>query len=181
MKNYTHTDTIYETTLQTINLRIGDEYRSRILRRYTIIKTPDDIHKILRIIFKTLDDGQSHGVLLILNNENRVTGYKVLSSGTRHSYTIDPTLVFRHAILLGASRIILAHNDTGESAKFLREDLDISEQLMRLGALHGIPVLDHIIMVHNGFRSLREYSRNFYRFIQDEIEAEKRVGGKYDA
>lgn len=163
----------YEQSLQTIRLNIGEEYRSKRLRRYTIIKTPDDIYAILRAILKILDDDQVHVILLILNRENRVTGYKVLSSGTRYSYALDTALVFRNSILLGATSIIIAHTDPSGSARFLREDMNISEQLIRLGRLHNIPVLDHVIMSPDNFRSLREYSRSFYRFVEEDIAAEQ--------
>lgn len=65
---------------------------------------------ILRAILAQLDDDQEHFILLILNISGEVIGFKMLASGAMDHVVVDPKLVFRNALLLGAAQFIVAHN-----------------------------------------------------------------------
>ncbi len=61
--------------------------------------------------------------MLMLNLSGEVTGYKVLASEKQDSVEVDPKIVFRNALLLGAAGIILAHNHPSGNVEPSKNDL----------------------------------------------------------
>jgi DNA repair protein RadC len=108
--------------------------------------SPLDAAAILRPIFAGLDPDQEHLVILTLDNKRRVTGYKVCHSGGMTSSVVDPRIVFRSALLLGATAIIVAHNHPAGDPAPSAEDRQITDALKQAGTILEIPVLDHIIL-----------------------------------
>ena len=64
----------------------------------------------VRDIYNGLDDDQEHGVCIYLNSILELIKHKVVSSGHQNETALDPKIVFRNALLCGASRIIIFHN-----------------------------------------------------------------------
>jgi DNA repair protein RadC len=155
MMNLTNTDTIYKKRFRTISLKVDEPFRDRTHTASPPVDSPDDLyHKVLRSIFDSLDDDQEHFVVLFLNASGRVTGFKVLFSGTQSSANVDCKLIYRNAILFGAHSIIVAHNHPSGNLLPSREDRDITRQIIAVGDVHQIPLRDHIIVTNDGFTSL---------------------------
>ena len=76
--------------------------------------------------------------------------------GTAHSVEIHPRDVFRRAIRSNAAGIALAHNHPSGDPTPSPEDLELTRRLVECGRLLGIPVVDHVVMTRNKFRSLAE-------------------------
>jgi DNA repair protein RadC len=100
-----------------------------------------------------LDADQEHFVLLALDTKKRITGYKVISTGTLNSSLVHPRDVFRAAILLGAASFIVAHNHPSNDTTPSEEDLQVTRRLEEAGKLMGIPLVDQIILGRNDFVS----------------------------
>lgn len=125
----------------------GIEVRTSVVtvnddRRYA--SRPDPM-TVLRSVFADLDADQEHLVVLALNGGCDVVGSKVVASGTMDSAPCDPRLIFRHALVLGAARIILAHNHPAGRLDPSREDLEITTRISAAGQLLGCDLVDHII------------------------------------
>ena len=69
-----------------------------------------------------LDADQEHFILLALDTRIVITGYKIASSGGMAGTVVDPRIVFRSALLLGAASILVAHNHPSGAATPRAED-----------------------------------------------------------
>lgn len=113
-------------------------------------RTAWDALEVLRTIFQDLDGDQEHFVVLGLDRKLRPVGFKVCHSGGMHESMVDPKIVFRSALFLGAQGIILGHNHPSGDPAPSAEDREITSTLMSGGKLLGIAVHDHIILGSRG-------------------------------
>lgn len=93
--------------------------------------------------------------VLCLNSANRLIKEIEMSRGILNSSLVHPREVFKEAILESSASIILMHNHPSGEVEPSREDRQITERLVEVGALMNIPVLDHII-IGNNYYSFRE-------------------------
>ena len=101
-----------------------------------------------------LREEELHG--LYLNRRGAVLAYRVLTRGNDSHTIVDPRQVYRHALLHGASAVIVAHNHPSGDPTPSCADVDVSVRLARAGALLGIDLLDHLVLAGDQHRSLRE-------------------------
>ncbi len=97
--------------------------------------------------------------MLMLNRENCVLGIFHISSGGTVSTVSDPKLIFVAALKANASSIILAHNHPSGNLKPSEEDCITTQQLMDVGRLLEIEVLDHLIITNRGCYSITHDSQ----------------------
>jgi DNA repair protein RadC len=69
---------------------------------------------------------------------------------------VHPREVFEPAIIHNCAQIIVAHNHPSGDAEPSAEDLEITKRLQQAGKILGIELLDHVIISHSGFCSLKE-------------------------
>lgn len=103
-------------------------------------------------VFSTYLEGEDreHFVLLMLDLKKRVIGIHTVSIGTLTQSIVHPREVFKAAILANAHAIIVGHNHPTGDATPSVADLDVTRELISAGEILRIPVLDHIIVGHNG-------------------------------
>ena len=155
MKDFAHTTTIYTKSLRTITLKIKQDFIADPDANLPAAESPNDVYEILKAIYRQLDDEQEHLVLLVLNLSQEVTGYKVISSGNERTSLANGKAIFRNALLLGASSIVLAHNHPSGKLKASKADITFTNKVIEAGKTVDIPILDHIILTHKGYISLR--------------------------
>jgi DNA repair protein RadC len=80
----------------------------------------------------------------------------MVSQGTLTASLVHPREVFRPALRESAAAVVLVHNHPSGDPTPSREDIEITERLMRAGELLGVPVLDHVVVAERGYRSLRD-------------------------
>lgn len=89
-------------------------------------------------------------VIACLDTSGNVTGIHEVSRGIVNSSLVHPREVFKRALLNNASGIICCHNHPSGSLNPSKEDIQLTERLVGVGKLIGIPILDHIIVTPNG-------------------------------
>jgi DNA repair protein RadC len=94
--------------------------------------------------------------VLYLNNASRVLQNRCISIGGISSTLADPKIIFREALELGATHIILCHNHPSGSLKPSNSDIETTKKLKAAGHLFDISVLDHIIVSEAGYCSMAE-------------------------
>ena len=99
---------------------------------------------------------EEHFVAFHLDAKNQVIGYHIVSHGTVTMSLVHPREVFKAALLANSHGMIVAHNHPAGSLDPSNEDIAVTKQLIKAGALMGVNVLDHIIVSSNGLCSLRE-------------------------
>lgn len=92
---------------------------------------------------------------LILNTRKRVKGHQIISIGTMDTLLVHPREVFRLAIVTAASALIVMHNHPSGESSPSEADIKVTRDLIRAGQLLKIELLDHVIIGHGNFTSLR--------------------------
>jgi DNA repair protein RadC len=160
IQDLTNTDTIYK--IKTIQLKIRHEYITDPDLKLKTIRAPYDVYEILKVIFATLDEDREHLIILILNMATEITGYKLISSGAQEQSLVDCKVVFRNALLLGASCIILAHNHPSGKLRPSKFDLEATRKVIQAGEAIDIAVVDHIIYTTKGYTSLKRIKPSLF-------------------
>ena len=91
-----------------------------------------------------------------LNSRNGIIKKEVISIGTLNSALVHPREVFEFAIRHSAAAIIIAHNHPSGNTEPSEEDIKVTKRLADAGEIIGIEVLDHLIVSHTGYTSLKE-------------------------
>jgi DNA repair protein RadC len=102
-----------------------------------------------------VSEAREHFIVWLLNARHRMTGREVVSVGSLSASIVHPREVFRPAIGAAAAAVVLAHNHPSGDPEPSRDDIEITRRLVRAGHLLGIPVLDHVIVAGDRYRSLR--------------------------
>ena len=70
----------------------------------------------------------------------------LLTLGVGAHTVIDASTLFRRAVMIGADRIVLAHNHPSGNVTPSDADIETTRSLIRAGRTLGIPIEDHIIV-----------------------------------
>ncbi len=95
-------------------------------------------------------------VVLLLDSRNRVRGHHVVGIGTVDSVSTHPREIFRVAIMIATSRIVLLHNHPSGDPTPSVSDIRTTKEIERAGRVVQINLLDHVIIGDSSFSSLRE-------------------------
>lgn len=95
-------------------------------------------------------------VVLMLNTRRRIKGHYFVSIGTADTLLTHPREIFRLAIMVSASAIILAHNHPSGDPTPSEADIRVTRDIARAGQLLKLELLDHIILGNPRHISLRE-------------------------
>ncbi|CAN5214791.1 DNA repair protein RadC [soil metagenome] len=116
-----------------------------------LISSSRDGYEILRPI--SADLPKEEFWVLFLNRANKVIMKDQISSGGVNGTVVDLKVIFKKALELLSSGIILAHNHPSGQLRPSREDDVMTKRLVEAGRLLEIPVLDHLIITDNGYFS----------------------------
>jgi DNA repair protein RadC len=96
--------------------------------------------------------------IVYLNNSNKVLLKEQSSKGGLTGTLVDVRLVFKKAVDLFATAIILCHNHPSGKLQPSQADKSITEKLKRAGETLDIKVLDHLIITENAYFSFADES-----------------------
>ena len=94
--------------------------------------------------------------ILLLDRANKVIANLSIGQGGFSGTVADPKKIFKEALAHSASGIILAHNHPSGNPKPSEHDLKLTKRLTKVGADLEINVLDHIIVVNDGYYSFSD-------------------------
>ena len=86
---------------------------------------------------------------VLLDSKNKIlkdVEDEIVSKGSLTASIVHPREVFKTAIKESAAAVILVHNHPSGDPSPSREDLEITQRLVKSGEIVGIKVLDHIII-----------------------------------
>lgn len=96
---------------------------------------------------------------VLLNGMNRIIGVENVAIGGLHSCAWIPRDILKSAILANAASMVVCHNHLSGVLKPTPQDLKMTNKLVKAGEIIGIKVLDHLIISHEGFRSIINESK----------------------
>ena len=123
------------------------------------ITSPADAANLLMSEMSLLE--QEHLRLILLDTRNHVLRMPTLYIGSLNSTTIRISEIFRAAIKENAAALIVAHNHPSGDPSPSPEDVHITRTIVQAGELLNIDLLDHIVIGHNRFVSLKERRLGF--------------------
>jgi len=109
----------------------------------------------VKVIEHLKDNPQEHFVAIYLDGANGISAVHYVTKGILNSSQTHPREVFRGAIMLDCASIILAHNHPSGNLSPSESDIQITNQLIEVGRIIGIPVLDHVIISQEGHISMK--------------------------
>lgn len=135
--------------LREIFTRLQNETRNQI----KAVNSPKDIAAYLTNM-ENLQQEQFR--VVALNTKNGIIAEKIITQGTVNASIVSPREVFHSAIRNMAASIIIAHNHPSGDPNPSNEDIAVTEAIVKVGDIMGIPVVDHVIIGKNRFYSFKE-------------------------
>lgn len=118
------------------------------------IATADDAIELLRPFLSYLDREAFR--VLVLDGKNRLLANIQIYKGSANSSVIRPSEVFREAIIRNSPAIVVAHNHPSLDPTPSLEDYEVTRQLVAAGKLLDIEVVDHLIIGHPEYVSMKD-------------------------
>lgn len=118
---------------------------------------PDSIADYLRP--RMIDLNHEIFYVIYLNKNNIILGEKLIAKGGVSATVIDPRLIYREALNLLATAVVLSHNHPSGNMQPSEADDNITRKLVEAGEVMDISVLDHLILSPRGYFSYSENGR----------------------
>ncbi len=125
----------------------------------TKIQSPTDVTNVLMLEMGLLEREQMRVVLL--DTKNHVQRIVTVYAGSLNTAVIRVGEIFTEAVRANSASLIVVHNHPSGDPTPSPEDVRVTEQIVAAGKILHIEVLDHLIITHTGFVSLKERRLGF--------------------
>lgn len=115
---------------------------------------PADVYNALQYDMLALD--QEELWVLLLDTRNNIIQKDQVYRGSVNSSQVRISEIFKGAIRRNATSIIIAHNHPSGDPSPSPEDIALTKAVIQAGRLLDIEVLDHIVVGHQKYASLKE-------------------------
>ena len=99
---------------------------------------------------------QEYFYTVYVDTKGRYIDKKCLFVGTINNSIVHPREIFKEAYLLSANGIICIHNHPSGDPTPSKEDVVITRKIKEIGMIHGIRLVDHLIVGANSYYSFYE-------------------------
>lgn len=122
------------------------------------IINPDVPYSILKSFYDNTGMMEQKEIFtcLYLDRSNKVLGLAKISEGSNCATIVDIQYIFRLALLMNASQIILCHNHPSGTTNPSEADRLITRKLKDAGELMDIKIIDHIIITSDSYLSFAQ-------------------------
>ena len=123
------------------------------------LTSPKRVYKILQAVLEAesaADQDKEHLWVFYLTNRHTIKALELVSLGTLNACLVHPREVFTQAIAYRCASIIIAHNHPSGEKQASNEDIASTKRLIEAGRILGIELLDHVIIIKQGYTSLKE-------------------------
>lgn len=115
------------------------------------VNSSEVVYKYFNNLFR--HKKQEYFYAVYLDNKKKVINTKLLFIGTLNYSIVHPREVFKEALKLSASSIICIHNHPSGNIEPSKDDIELTNRLVGVGNMMGIPVVDHLIIGCNKYYS----------------------------
>lgn len=116
-----------------------------------VIRDPESL---LEWLYREIGSSQQERFLAVyLNTANHIIDYQVLFVGTINEAGVYPREVFKQALLLNSTNLMLVHNHPSGNLRPSRNDINLTREFVQIGRLMNIRILDHLIVSNSDFFS----------------------------
>jgi DNA repair protein RadC len=113
------------------------------------VRTDRDLYPIMReILFQAnkTDQNKEHLWVCGLGANNLLLYVELVSLGTMFQSLTEPMDIFSWALQKQVPMIIVVHNHPSENLVPTEADKDLTDQMIQVGNLVGVKVVDHLII-----------------------------------
>ncbi|MCP5096702.1 MAG: JAB domain-containing protein [Chloroflexi bacterium] len=140
-------------------LEIGRRLMATAPQERARITSPSDAANLLMSEMSLLE--QEHLRVILLDTRNGVLSTPTIYIGSLNTSIVRVGELFKAAIKENAAAMIVAHNHPSGDPAPSPEDIRVTRQLVQAGKLLDIEVLDHVVIGHHKFVSLKERGLGF--------------------
>ena len=140
-------------------LELGRRLVTTPLEKRGKIQSPADAANLLMPDMMFLE--QEHLVVVLLNTRSEILATKTVYKGSLNTTVVRIGEIFKDAIRQNAAALIVAHNHPSGDCSPSPEDLRVTREIVNAGKLLSVDVLDHIVIGHNRYTSLKERGIGF--------------------
>lgn len=137
-------------------LELGRRRKESEVIKKPIISSALDAYELMKP--ELMDQPHEEFWLIFLKRNNEVIHKKQISKGGVSGTVVDPKIIFKQALDVLASSIILVHNHPSGNLKPSQQDLRLTKKLKEAGVLLEIPILDHLIFTNESYYSFADES-----------------------
>lgn len=123
------------------------------------IESPEDVINLIGMEMAALEQEQLRVVLL--DTKHHVLGIRMVYQGSVNAASIRRGEVFRDAVRLNATAIILVHNHPSGDPTPSSADVSVTMDLVEAGGLLDIRVLDHMVIGQGRHVSMKRLGLGF--------------------
>jgi DNA repair protein RadC len=146
-------------------IKAAIELGTRLVREQTTengpISSPDAAAELIQLEMQGLT--QETLKVLLLDTRNRLITMETVYKGSLNVSLVRVGEIFKTAIQRNAASLILAHNHPSGDPTPSPDDVHLTAESIAAGRLLDIPVLDHLVIGHDAFVSLRDRGIAFDR------------------
>ena len=117
------------------------------------IATSKQVFDLLRAEMSPLAQEQVR--VLLLDRQLRIVGQRTIYQGNAYSALVRPAEIFRPAIVESAPSLIVVHNHPSGDATPSQADINLTKDLVEVGKLLGVELLDHVVIGDGTFASIK--------------------------
>lgn len=135
-------------------LELGRRRKDSEPRKKNKITCSQDVYELIKPYL--LDLYYEEFWVIFLNKANIVIQKEKISAGGVSGTVADPKLIFKQALNLLASAIILVHNHPSGNLKPSQADIQLTQKVKSGGNLIDVKVLDHLIFTDESYYSFAD-------------------------
>ena len=136
-------------------LELGKRRRAAEASLPTEVKDSKDSYE--RFLPYIEDMRQEHFLVLYLDQSNHALKVECVSHGGTTTVIADPKIIFKNALNIGATCIVLCHNHPSGNPRPSDDDRQLTKKLIAAGKLLDINVIDHIVIGNERYYSFRDH------------------------
>jgi DNA repair protein RadC len=140
-------------------LELGRRLSSSQPDARAMVRSPADVANLLSAEMGLLE--QEHLRVVLLNTRNEVLGIPEVYKGSVNTSLVRVGEVFREAVRRNCPAVVVVHNHPSGDPTPSADDLSMTRQMVEAGRLLDIEVLDHLIIGHGRYVSLKEQGLGF--------------------
>ena len=149
-------------TVKKIELMAIIEFGKRIFLEKNLesnlkYNNPEVIYNTSKSLFTGLK--QECFYCLYLDSKSKLIERKLLFMGTINKSLVHPREVFKNAYLCSATSFVCMHNHPSGDSTPSRADIELTKNLIKIGRIQGIELIDHIIICENEYYSFFEHNQ----------------------
>ena len=135
-------------------LELGRRRQMSDIKERPQIRSSRDAYNIIAPML--IDLAHEEFWILLLNRSNHVIGRANISIGGTAGTIVDAKIIFKKALEMQASGMILCHNHPSGSLQPSQADISVTRKLKQGGTYLDINILDHLIVSEKGYCSLAD-------------------------